>query len=283
MVHLHVPYLRIDLGLISTGGDIHRTVNTGLEEDALGRMVVLDMGNIDVRTGGFDISIDMGGLMGDTQRSRETGKELLTEREAVGVFLPWDVLDVHLGEDLGEELHTVLVIQSEELVVLLLGDVMADGLAVDDGGHAELDFTLSTFVLAFGFLLLALLNLWLLGLDALDTDLLDIDGTAMGSFPEPAFALLDVPAIDGILIEERTLAVLHRLIHFNDVVAIDFKTGLTDADTKLLVDLGLGLVGQRNVDGLLAVEHIHCDGILEILSDDSVDDGQTVGYGYVLQ
>ena len=105
----------------------------------------------------------------------------------------------------------------------------------------------------------------------------------MGSFPEPAFALLNVPAIDGILIEERTLAALHRLVHFNDVVAIDFKTGLTDADTKLLVDLGLGLVGQRNVDGLLAVEHIHGDGILEILSDDSVDDGQTVGYGDVLQ
>ena len=42
----------------------------------------------------------------------------------------------------------MFIVQGHELVVLLLGDVVTDGLTVDDSGHAVLDFTLGSFVFA---------------------------------------------------------------------------------------------------------------------------------------
>ena len=40
----------------------------------------------------------------------------------------------------------MIIIDGHEFVILLLGYLMADALAIDDGGHAVLDFTLGGFV-----------------------------------------------------------------------------------------------------------------------------------------
>ncbi len=42
---------------------------------------------------------------------------------------------VHFAENLGKELHPVIIIHSKELVVVPLGYLMADSLTVDNGGH----------------------------------------------------------------------------------------------------------------------------------------------------
>ena len=47
----------------------------------------------------------------------------------------WTGLDIDLIEDLREELHTVIVINGEELVVLFLGNLMRNSLSIDDCGH----------------------------------------------------------------------------------------------------------------------------------------------------
>ncbi len=49
-----------------------------------------------------------------------------------------DGFHINLLEDVGEEFHAVVVIDSHELVILLLGNLMADALSVDDGCHAKL-------------------------------------------------------------------------------------------------------------------------------------------------
>ena len=154
MTHFHMSLLGIGLCLISSGGNIHWGVNAWLEEDSLMGVMVLDISDVDVGTFTMDFIIDVSYLMGYTKGCGESCEELLTETESVGVFLLGDILDVYFGEDLGEELHAVHVIQGEKLVVLLLSDVMADGLSIDDGCHAELDFTIHAFALAIGFLLL---------------------------------------------------------------------------------------------------------------------------------
>ena len=106
------------------------------------------MVDIDVGTWAMHIVVDMPDIVGDTQGCGESCEELFTKGKAVRVFLLGHILDVHLGEDLSEELHAMFIVQGHELVVLLLGDVVTDGLTVDDSGHAVLDFTLGSFVFA---------------------------------------------------------------------------------------------------------------------------------------
>src|SRR5574344_424432 len=151
MMHLHLTYLGIGLCLISSCGYIHRAVHSRLEIDSLIRTVVFHMADIDVGTGTMHVTIDMSYFMGYSQGGIKTGKELLSETKSVRVFLFRNSLDVHLWEDFGEELHAMLIIQGEELIVLLFGDVMADGLSVDYGGHPVLDFILCRLIFAFDF------------------------------------------------------------------------------------------------------------------------------------
>ena len=48
----------------------------------------------------------------------------------------WDILHINLMEDMRKEFHTMVIIDSHELIVLLLIDFVADGFAIDDSGHA---------------------------------------------------------------------------------------------------------------------------------------------------
>ena len=57
------------------------------------------------------------------------------ERSPDIMAFAWSCLHIHLIEDLREELHTVIVIHSKKLVVLLLGNLMRDGLPVNDSRH----------------------------------------------------------------------------------------------------------------------------------------------------
>lgn len=48
----------------------------------------------------------------------------------------WYILHINLMEDMREQLHPMVVIDSHELVILLLIDLVAVGFAIDDSGHA---------------------------------------------------------------------------------------------------------------------------------------------------
>ena len=66
----------------------------------------------------------------------KTGEQGSTYLGTDSSMFSWNVLHIHLLEDMAEELHAMVVIDGHELVVLLLGDLVRDGLSVDDGGHA---------------------------------------------------------------------------------------------------------------------------------------------------
>ena len=79
-------------------------------------------------------------------------------------------LHIHFVEYLGKELHAVVVIDCQKLVVLFLADFMGDGFSVDNGGH----------------LVFALCFCWLYG------DGFHFHFTSVFSFPVPAFVFVDV-------------------------------------------------------------------------------------------
>ena len=87
-----------------------------------------------------------------------------------------------------KELHAMIIIDGHEFVILFLGYLMADTLAVDDGGHAEQ-----------GVAFLVFLNLALFVTDRLHLDVIDLYFSSVLAFAEPSLAfvyLVKAVAID---------------------------------------------------------------------------------------
>ena len=91
----------------------------------------------------------------------------------------WDVFHIHLLEDVGEEFHAVIVIDGHELVILLLGNLMADAFSVDYGCHAEL-----------GIAFLVLLDFTLLITHRFNLDVVNLNLSAMLAFTEPTLVFV---------------------------------------------------------------------------------------------
>lgn len=81
-------------------------------------------------------------VMGQLMCDGKSGKQGSTDLCAQAGIHTWNVFHIHLTEDVGEELHAMVVIDSHELIILLLSNLMADALTVDDRCHAVLGFTL---------------------------------------------------------------------------------------------------------------------------------------------
>lgn len=78
-------------------------------------------------------------LMGNGKPCKQGSTDLGTQiRVHTG-----DVLHIHLMEDVGEELHAMIVIDGHELVILLLSNLVADAFTVDYGCHSVKSVTLS--------------------------------------------------------------------------------------------------------------------------------------------
>ena len=50
---------------------------------------------------------------------------------------PRNVLHIHLFEDVGDEFHAMIIANGHELVILFLGDFMADALTIDNSCHPK--------------------------------------------------------------------------------------------------------------------------------------------------
>ena len=77
----------------------------------------------------------------------KTGKEGSSNLGSYIGLHPWHILHIDFTEDVGEEFHAMIIIDGHELVILLLGYLMADALAIDDGGHAEPGIAFFVFLL----------------------------------------------------------------------------------------------------------------------------------------
>ena len=91
----------------------------------------------------------------------------------------WDILHINFIEDMREELHAMVVIDSHELIILLLIDFVTDGFTIDDSSHAEESIALRIL------LLLTLLIANRLNLDVINSNL-----SAMLTLTEPTFVLI---------------------------------------------------------------------------------------------
>ena len=109
----------------------------------------------------------------------KTGEQGTTNLGTDSCMLTWDVLHIHFLEDVAEELHAMVVIDSHELVVLLLVDLMGNGFSIDDSGHT-----------VEGIALCVLLLFALFIADRLHLDVIHHDFTAMSAFTEPALTLV---------------------------------------------------------------------------------------------
>ena len=91
----------------------------------------------------------------------------------------WDILHINLMEDMREELHTMVVIDSHKLIILLLIDFMRDRFSVDDCSHAEECITLCILLL-FSLLITNRLNF----------DVINSDFSAVLTFTKPTLVLV---------------------------------------------------------------------------------------------
>src|SRR5574344_596528 len=105
-------------------------------------------------------------VMGQLMCNGKSGKQGSTDLCAQAGVHTRNVFHIHLIEDVGEELHAMIVIDGHELIILLLSNLMADALTIDDRCHAVLGFALG-ILLEFGLLIP----------DWHDLDFIDIDFT----------------------------------------------------------------------------------------------------------
>ena len=176
-----------------------------------------------------------------------------------------DGFHIHLLEDVGEEFHAVVVIDSHELVILLLGNLMADALSVDDGCHAKL-----------GVAFLILLDFSLLITYWLNLDVINLNLSAMLAFTEPS--LVFVLLIQAIAIYMSNTAVFWL---DSNLVAIRWER-LVNHHLLAVVEFCLYLWSELQADLLFGIEHIHRQFVLEIVPDGIVDDVNAVLDRYLL-
>ena len=84
-------------------------------------------------------------------------------------------------EDMGEQLHAMVVIDSHELVVLLLIDLVTNGFAIDDSGHA-----IERIALRILLLFTLFITNWL------NLDVINCDLSAMLALTEPSFVFVQL-------------------------------------------------------------------------------------------
>ena len=176
-----------------------------------------------------------------------------------------DGFHIHLLEDVGEEFHAVVVIDSHELVILLLGNLMADALSVDDGCHAK-----------FGIAFLILLDFSLLITYRLNLDVINLNLSAMLAFTEPSLAF--VLLIQAIAIYMGNTAVFWLN---SNLVAIRWEC-LVNHHLLAVVEFCLNPWSELQADLLFGIEHIHRQFVLKIVSDGIVDDVDAVLDWYLL-
>ena len=133
-------------------------------------------------------------VMGQLMCDGKSGKQGSTDLCAQAGIHTRNVFHIHLTEDVGEELHAMVVIDGHELIILLLSNLMADALTIDDRCHA-----------VFGFALGILLDFALLIPDWLNLDVIDIDFTTMFSLTISCLALIEF--IEGIAVNMSNGAV----------------------------------------------------------------------------
>jgi hypothetical protein len=133
-------------------------------------------------------------VMGQLMCDGKSGKQGSTDLCAQAGIHTRNVFHIHLTEDVGEELHAMVVIDGHELIILLLSNLMADALTIDDRCHA-----------VFGFALGILLDFALFIPDWLNLDVIDIDFTTMLSLTIPCLALIEF--IEGIAVNMSNGAV----------------------------------------------------------------------------
>ena len=109
----------------------------------------------------------------------KTGKEGSSNLGSYIGLHPWHILHINFTEDVGEEFHAMIIIDGHELVILLLGNLMADTLAIDDSGHAEE-----------GIAFFILLYLALVITDRRHLDVIDLYLSTMLPLAEPSFAFV---------------------------------------------------------------------------------------------
>ena len=154
-------------------------------------------------------------------------------------------LHIHFAENIGEEFHTVVVIDSHELVILLLRNLVADDLAVYHCGHAVFSLRLA----------------------GMHEDFIHLNLAPVRTLLVPSFAAVligEVLAVNDLqhfaVGGESALLCLLRLQRLQDFPLLLYTL------VQILPDFGM----QRNIDTLHAVEHLPRDGIGKIILDDIV-------------
>ena len=133
-------------------------------------------------------------VMGQLMCDGKSGKQGSTDLCAQAGVHTRNIFHIHLTEDVGEEFHAMIVIDGHELTILLLSNLMADALTIDDRCHAVLGFALGI-----------LLNFALFIPDWLNLDVIDIDFTTMFSLTIPCLSLIEF--IEGIAVNMSNGAV----------------------------------------------------------------------------
>ena len=166
----HIVNILIHLCLEIAYSHVPRRIDTGLE---IRTRLASETLTVELRT-----VMMMPQAVDDTRRDdrscRKGGENL--HAETALCFRPH--LHVHLAEYFRKDFHAVVVIDRKEFVVILLADLVADDLPVDDGRH----------------LVLALYGGRVYGY------LADLDLPAVPFFSVPALALVkdgNIPSIDG--------------------------------------------------------------------------------------
>ena len=176
-----------------------------------------------------------------------------------------DGFHIHLFEDVGEEFHAVVVIYSHELVILLLGNLMADALSVDEGCHAKL-----------GIAFLVFLDLTLFVTHRLNLDVVNLNLSAMLAFTEPSLAFV-------LLIQAVAIYMSNTAVFWLDsnLVAIRWER-LVNHHLLAVVEFCLYIWSELQAELLFGIEHIHRQFVLEIVPDGIVDDVNAVLDRYLL-
>ena len=162
-------------------------------------------------------------------------------------------LHIHFAENLREEFHSVVIVYCKEFVVILLADFMADDLPVDDGCHLVRPFCLGRM---YG-------------------DFADFNLSAVGTFPIPAFVLLDVLQVPAVyrgtvlLSDKGCLFVVSLFLSFILQRSKDFLLLLLPLH-QLLLHLRM----QADSDTLFAVQSLYAYFVGKISFDDFIQDFQ---------
>ena len=144
-------------------------------------------------------------LMGQLMCDGKSGKQGSTDLCAQAGVHTRNVFHIHLTEDVGEELHAMVIINGHKLVVLLLSNLMADAFAVDDSGHAEQGIAFFVF-----------LYLSFVITDRFDLDFINLYLSTMLAFTEPSFALIHF--VKAVAIHMSNIAIFgldNRLVVIN--------------------------------------------------------------------